>query len=177
MTTDSTTISAEAAPPPGPAIGFGILIVVLIGLIVWTVLMTRFVTPLSLFGGYLMLWYWANIEQLAIRRLPAALVGAMTGIALAWILVYAPAHYGTAGLIIGLLALIVALYLDILKAVPFAINAATMLYVTVAAAPLIQLKVDWIELILATIGGGLFFAGFVESIKWLAGKVFGTPAS
>lgn len=172
----SSTAAADVAPAPGPAIGFGILVVVLVGLVAWTVLMSRFVSPLSLFGGYLMLWYWANIEQLSIRRLPAALAGAMVGIALAWTLVYGPTHYGMTGLIVGLLLLVVALYLDILKAAPFFVNAATMLYVTVAAAPLVQLKVNWIELILATIGGGLFFAGFVEAVKWVASKIFSAPA-
>ncbi len=171
------TQPVEAAPPPGPLVGFGILIVVVVGLVLWTILMLNLVTPLSLFGGYLMLWYWANVEQLSLRRLPAALLGALTGIGIAWILVYGPAVYGTAGLIAGLLLLVVALYLDTLKAVPLLFNAATMLYVTVAAAPLVQLKVDWIELILATIGGGLFFAGFVEAVKWIAAKAFGTPAS
>lgn len=173
---DATT-TPEVAPAPGPGVGFGILIVVVVGLVLWTILMSQWVTPLSLFGGYLMLWYWANVEQLSVRRLPAALAGAMVGIGLAWVLVYGPTHFGTSGLVVGLLLLLFALYLDILKAVPLLVNASTMLYVTVAAAPLVQLKVDWIELILATLGGGLFFAGFVEAVKWIAQKAFGAPAA
>ena len=51
-----------------------------------------------------------------------------------------------------------------------------MLYVTVAAAPLVQLKVNWIELCLATVGGGIFFALFVEAVKWLAGKLMPAAA-
>lgn len=171
------TAPTEAAPPPSPLIGLGILLVVLIGLVIWTVIFNRFVSPLSLFGGYLMLWHWANVEQLSVHRLPAALIGALVGIGLAWFLLYAATTYGAAGLAVGLVLLVAAIYLDIVKAVPLAINASTMLYITVAAAPLVQLKVDWIELIITTIGGGLFFAGFVEGVKWLAGKVIPAPAA
>ena len=50
------------------------------------------------------------------------------------------------------------------------VNAATMLYVTLAAAPLVQLHVNWIELVLSTVIGGLFFGGVVEGLKRLAAR-------
>lgn len=173
---DTTTAPDGATPPPGLAVGLGIFVVVVVGLVAWTWLMVPLVTPLSLFGGYLMLWYWANVEQLSMRRLPAALAGALVGIAIAWVLVYGPAHYGGTGLAVGLILLLAALYLDIVKRLPTFVNASTMLYVTVAAAPLVQLKVDWIELVIATVSGGLFFAGFVAAVQWLAQKAFGSAS-
>lgn len=160
-----------AIAAPGPLAGFATLIIVLIALIAWIVIGTRFMSDTSLVGGFLMLWYWANNEQLALNRLPAALIGAVVGIGLGWALVYGAIHYGTAGLIAALLLLIAALYLDIIKAVPLFVNTATMLYVTIAAAPLIQLHVNWIELVLSTVLGGLFFASYVEAAKWLAVKM------
>ncbi len=57
-----------------------------------------------------------------------------------------------------------------IKAVPFAINASTMLFLTVAAAPLIQLKVNWQELVLSTVVGGLFFGAVVTGITRLAAR-------
>jgi hypothetical protein len=49
----------------------------------------------------------------------------------------------------------------------------------VAAAPLVQLKVDFVDFALATVAGGLFFAGFVECVKWGAARLIkpaATPA-
>lgn len=163
--------TATAAPPPGPLVGAGILVIVLVAIVAWAAVAGRFLSDVSLFGGFLMLWYWANVEQLSLARLPAALIGALVGIGLAWALLYGTVKYGGAGLLVGLLLLVLALYLDILKVVPLFVNASTMLYVTVAAAPLVQLKVDWVELCLATLGGGIFFAVFVEAVKWLASKL------
>lgn len=162
--------NAEAAAAPGPVVGLGILAIVIVAIIGWVMIGGRYLSEISLFGGFLMLWYWANVEQLSVRRLPAALIGAVVGIGLAWLLFKGTVILGDKGGLIGLLVLILALYLDILKAVPLLINASTMLYVTVAAAPLVGLKVDWLELVFATVGGGLFFAAFVEGVKWIAGK-------
>lgn len=46
-----------------------------------------------------------------------------------------------------------------------------MLFLTVAAAPLVQLKVDFAELALATVVGGLFFGLFIVSLQWLAARI------
>lgn len=167
---EASQSAAEGTPPPGPLVGFGILLIVVVAIVGWAIIGGHYLSDVSLFGGFLMLWYWANVEQLSLARLPAALIGALVGIGLAWALLYGVVNYGGAGLLVGLLLLILALYLDILKALPLFVNASTMLYVTVAAAPLVQLKVNWIELCLATVGGGIFFALFVEAVKWLAGK-------
>ena len=59
---------------------------------------------------------------------------------------------------------------------PMLFNAAAMLFLTVAAAPLVQLKVNFINLGISTIVGGLFFAGFIEAVKWIATKLM-TPAA
>ena len=56
------------------------------------------------------------------------------------------------------------------------VNASTMLYSIVAAAPLIQLKIDWLELCFATVGGGLFFGAYVAAIMWLVAKLPQKPA-
>ncbi|MEN9683526.1 MAG: hypothetical protein RLZZ427_1277 [Pseudomonadota bacterium] len=173
---NSIQTTPDSPPPPGALVGLGILVIVLVAIVAWAVVGGRLLSEVSLFGGFLMLWYWANVEQLVLARLPAALIGALVGIGLAWALLYGATNYGGTGVLVGLVLLIVALYLDILKAVPLFVNASTMLYVTVAAAPLVQLKVNWVELSLATVGGGIFFAVFVEAVKWIAGKVMPAAA-
>ena len=168
---DAAPISpAEVAPPPGPVAGLVILGIVLALIIAWIFIGTRFMADTSLVGGFMMLWYWANNEQLEIKRLPAAIIGAVVGIGLAWFLVFGAVHYGGLGLSAAVLLLILALYLDIIKAAPMIVNTSTMLYVTLAAAPLVQLHVNWTELVLSTVVGGLFFGGVVEGLKRLAAR-------
>lgn len=168
---EQTSQATEAnPPPPGPLAALAITLVVVIGIVLWLVLSAKFVSPPSLFGAFLMLWYWAAVEQLSPSRLPASLLGALVGIGLAWFLLYATVNLGGLGVVAAILALMLAIFLDVRRAVPLVVNPATMLYLTIAAAPLIQLKVNWIELCISTVVGGLFFAGFVEGVKRLAAR-------
>ncbi|MFP5394872.1 MAG: hypothetical protein ACLGHF_01755 [Alphaproteobacteria bacterium] len=166
--TDSNLAQTEV---PGPVAGIGIIAVVVVAIAAWAVIGTALFSEATLFGGFLLLWHWANLEQLEIKRLPTTIAGALIGIALAWQVVYLTGFMGTNGLILGLLIMIVAIYLQIINAVPFLFNPATMLFLTVAAAPLVQLKVDFAELALATVVGGLFFGLFIVSLQWLAGRI------
>ncbi len=170
--TDAATAAAEAALPPGPVAGIGITTIVVVLLVVWTLLaaVALHVPATELVGGYMLLWYWANNEQLQFKRLPATIIGALVGIGIAWFLVYATVKYGGTGTAVALALVILALYLDVIKAVPLAINASTFLFVTLAAAPLVQLHVDWVQLVNSTVFGGLFFGLVVEGLQRLAAR-------
>lgn len=161
--------SANPAPVPGKLAGAAItaIVVILIGawIAIWVGLLHRQDTELV--GAFMVLWYWANNEQLSIPRLAPTLVGSVVGIGIAWFLLYGVMAGGIMALA-ALGVLILALYLDVIKAVPFAVNAATFLFVTLAAAPLVQLHVNWIDLTLSTVAGGLFFAGAVWGLMKLA---------
>jgi hypothetical protein len=168
--TDST--SAPVAAAPGPVAGLGITAIVVILVVAWAVIGSKLFSDRTLFGGFLLLWHWANLEALEIKRLPATLAGALVGIALGWQVVYLTGAMGPTGTIIGLLIMIAAIYIQVINALPFLFNAAAMLFLTVAAAPLIQLKIDFVELALATVLGGLFFG---LGLKRIAAKF--TPAA
>ena len=170
--TDSTSAPAAA---PGPLAGLGIVAIVVVLIAAWAVIGSMLFSGLTLFGGFLLLWHWANLEALEIKRLPATIAGALVGIALAWQVVYLTQQMGPTGTIIGLLVMVAAIYIQVINVLPFLLNAAAMLFLTVAAAPLIQLKIDFIELALATAVGGLFFGVAVEGLKRLAAKF--APAS
>lgn len=165
-----TETNSQHPAAPGPVAGLGVVGVVVVAVAAWAVIGSALFSEATLFGGFLLLWHWANLEQLEIKRLPATIAGALVGIALAWQVVYLVSVLGTNGLILGLLVMVAAIYLQIINAVPFLFNAAAMLYLTVAAAPLIQLKVDFAELALSTVVGGLFFGLFVESLKRVAAR-------
>lgn len=168
--TDSTSAPAAA---PGALAGLGIVAVVVVAIVGWVVIGTSLFTDLTLFGGFLLLWHWANLEQLEIRRMPATILGALVGIGLAWQVVYLTSTMGNTGLILGLLIMIAGIYLQVINALPLLFNPAAMLFLTVAAAPLIQLKVDFAELAMATVVGGLFFGIFVEGLKRIAARFMG----
>jgi hypothetical protein len=163
--TDSTS-----APAPGPLAGLGIVAIVVVAVVAWVIIGTALLSDVSLFGAFLLLWHWANLEALEIKRLPATIAGALVGIALAWQVVYLTTIMGSNGTILGLLIMVAAIYLQVINVLPFLFNAAAMLFLTVAAAPLIQLKINFVELALATVVGGLFFGLFVEAIKRIAAK-------
>ncbi len=103
--TDQTTPPAAA---PGPLAGLALTVIVLLIIIAWVALGLQFLTDTSLFGGFLLLWFWANNEQLEIKRLPTAIVGALVGIGLAWFVVFAATKWGGAGLAAGLGLMVLA---------------------------------------------------------------------
>lgn len=172
---DTAPTPALEAPPPGKLAALMILAIVIVLIVAWIAIATQFIADTSLVGGFMLLWYWAAFEKLEIARLPAAIIGGVVGIVLAWFLVWGAANYGAVGLGGAIGLVLFALYLDILKAVPLAINAATTLFLTLAAAPLVQLHVNWGELVLSTVAGGLFFGAVAEGIKRLAAS-FAAPS-
>jgi len=169
--------TAPEAATPGPVAGIAITAIVVVLIVAWIALAIGVLnmTDKTLVGAFMFLWYWANNEQLQFNRLVPAMLGSLVGIGIAWFLWYG-AQAGGMMPLAALGALIVALYLDIIKAVPNVVNTATMLFVTLAAAPLIQLQVDWAELVKSTVLGGLFFAGAVFGLQKLAAR-FGPSAA
>ena len=170
--TDMTSAPAAAAPVAAPSAlaGLGITTIIVVAVVLWAVVGTALFSEATLFGAFLLLWHWANLEQLDIKRLPAVLGGALVGIALAWQVLYLTQTMGTNGTILGLLIMVAGIYLQVINVLPFLFNTSAMLFLTVAAAPLIQIKVDFAELALSTVVGGLLLGAFVEAIKWIAAK-------
>jgi len=161
---------AKAPPPPPPLAGLGVAGVVFAGIVLWAGICGALLSLTSMFAGFMVLWHWAKVEHLAMARLPATVLGALVGIGLSWTMLLCAQAYGGPGFALGLLLLFIAIYLDLIAVMPLLFNASTMLFSLITAAPLIQLKVNWIELGLATAGGGLFFGGFVAGVMWLASK-------
>lgn len=166
----------EPTSAPGPLAGLGIVAIVVLLVVGWAIIGTMLFSDLTLFGGFLLLWHWANLEQLDIKRMPVTIAGALVGIALAWQVVYLTQLMGGNGTLLGLLIMVAAIYLQVINVLPMLFNAAAMLFLTVAAAPLIQLKVDFAELAVATVVGGVFFGASVEALKWIAAKVMPAAA-
>lgn len=174
--TEASMARAEAPPPPSALAGLGVAAVVVTAIICWVALGSTFLSETSLFGGFMILWYWAKVEHLAMQKLPATIVGALFGIGIAWVMFYGASRYGGTGFAVGLILLIIAIYLDVIQIFPLFVNASTMLFSIVAAAPLVQLKINWFELCGAVVGGGIFFGAYVAAVMWLAGRLSHNPS-
>jgi len=168
---ESRPAKQDTPLPPSPLPGLGVAAVVATAIVCWVAVGSIFLSKTSLFGGFMVLWYWAKVEHLSMQRLPDSVLGALVGVCLSWVMFRLASDYGAAGFAFGLLLLFVAIYLDIVQVVPLLFNASTMLFSIVSAAPLIQLRIDWVELCLATVGGGVFFGAFVAGATWLAGRM------
>lgn len=110
-----------------------------------------------LYAGFLLLWFWTSVDQSDIAKLPSAMLGALTGTGLSFLLQWGT-RMGSPVLIIGALALmVVALFLVIGHRLHLVCNANTMLFVTVLNAAPIQKSEDFAQILEATVLGVIWF--------------------
>jgi hypothetical protein len=156
---------------PLPLAGLGVAGVVFAGIALWAGICGALLSHTSMFAGFMVLWHWAKVEHLAMARLPGTVLGGLVGIGLSWVMLLCAQAYGGPGFAFGLLLLFLAIYLDVIAVMPLFFNSSAMLFSLITAAPLIQLKVNWVEMCFATAGGGVFFGTFVAGVMWLSGKL------
>jgi hypothetical protein len=119
----------------------------------------------AFFASFTLLWYWATVEKAEFSGLPASVIGALVGVALAWQSGWFVSHYGMPnGLIMGIVPIVIALFLVIMNWVPMVFNGSAMLFLTILGAPAIAKTADFVLLSKAVVMGAVFFAGVV----WLA---------
>lgn len=162
---------AAASGQPGPGLRNGSLIflVVVVAIIAWSFIGGALLGLSSLFASFLFAWYWANVEQMRFDRIPAAVIGGLVGVGLAWLLQVLPATLGpTNGAILALVAILVALFVQILNWAPFVCNASTMLFLTVMAAPALVEKSNFADVAVCVVLGALFFAALVRLLTAVA---------
>lgn len=155
-----------------PSLTFASIVfaVVLVGVISWTVLGGLVLGLTSLYAGFLFLWYWGEKEGAELNRFVRSLAGALCGLGLAWLLKGAPAAFGNVGFALALVCVAAAVFLHISQLVPFFINSATMLFLTVGAAPIILSQTDFVELTAAMVIGATLFGGIVFAARWIGSR-------
>lgn len=156
---------------PSIFVGTSIFAIVIFAIVGWVLLGGQELQLSSLYAGFLFLWYWGEMEGAELDRFLTSLVGTMVGIGLAWSLREFPVLLGTSGTILSIGLVLVALYVHILKLAPFAINAATMLFLTVGAAPLILSQSNFSDITMSALIGAVFFGCIVFVARWAAAKV------
>ena len=117
------------------------------------------ITPL--FAGYFFLLYWVGIKHAAPKEFAPTLLGALAGLALAWLLHVVPIAFGTAGMISVIALVVAAIYVQIRNSLPLIINLSFMLFMTLGTVPPVAGEGDFLGMALAVLLAAGFFGGML----------------
>lgn len=117
-----------------------------------------------LYAGFLFAFYFGGIQRGAPRAYPAALIGMLGGLLTAALLHILPGLFGTAGLVVPLLAIVLAVYALLLGWAPTLVNNGFMLMLTIGTIPAVQREAAFAGmacaiLLVAAMMGALLLAG------------------
>lgn len=160
-------MSTDTAPDRGrPSVGTTLL--VLTGTVVFMTVFLGIYAALGIsvpYMGVLFLLYWAAMLHMDFAVYPASAIGAVIGIALAWMLVASSAVMGPAGTAAGYAALAAILFCYTRKQAKVVANNATLLFVLVAAIPELQIARTVVPMLESVVLG----AAFMGIVAWLIG--------
>lgn len=95
--------------------------------------------------GFLFVLYWSGVEHLKMEKLPHCIVGASLGLLVACALQTLPHTLGPMAVAIPLSAIILMVYCQVMGWLPVLVNTATMLFLTVATMPALQMHGNFIS--------------------------------
>lgn len=121
-------------------------------------------------AGFLFSLCWGLIEKLDPEALPRTVVGSLVGLGVASLLVFLPTTLGMVwGSVIAVSITLVMIYLQVRGQAFLAVNASTMVFLTVATVPHIQAHAKPSNVLFALLLGVAYFG----ALGWLviaAGK-------
>ena len=85
--------------------------------------------------GFLFLLYWAGIMRQSAKEFLPALLGALSGVGLAWLLVAAPSVFGSIAQYAGIAIMVAVVFVYLREEARLVANNATMLYLIFATVP------------------------------------------
>lgn len=157
----------HAGAPITPAKAIGLLAVII-------VVVTGFLGLAAAVGnheawaGFLFLLYWSMVEGMKTEALRKSIVGASVGLGIASLLFLLPERLGvTPGLLAFLVVILVLVYFHITSFLPTAVNAATMIFLTVATIPHIQAHASFTQILGALLLGVAYFGGLAVVVVFI----------
>ncbi len=149
----------EAAPPaPVGNVQALVITLVLIPLIGIYIAIGASIGIAPLFAGFLFILYWTSFKHMATSELLPGITGSLAGLGIASLLHTLPIQFGTVGMVVPLLLILVSIYLLIRNMVPFVVNSAMMLFLTIGTIPELQ-AVPFIELAGSVLLGAAYAGG------------------
>jgi len=151
LTDKSVAIHTPMTPAKGllSLISIIVVVAVFVGLNSW-------IGIADFWAGFLFVLYWSGVEHMKMERLPHCIVGAALGLLVSYGLQTLPHAFGTLGIIIPLAVIILMVYCQVMSWLPILVNTATMLFLTVATIPALQMHGNFIS-VLSGFGIGVVF--------------------
>lgn len=168
------SVSENGAPAVAPALtplkGIGVLLGVIVA--VAALVGIGMALELSaLYGGFLFVLYWTGFCHAEIDKFLPALVGALGGLAMCYLMKTLPVTLGgTVGMAIALGLILLAIYALIMGWVPLLVNNAFMLFLTVGTIPALQEGITLSQMARAVVVAAIYVGGLVLLGKKLGGK-------
>ena len=169
-------MSAETGAASASPLPLGHALIVTLGVVVAVagfVALGTLLHIVPLYAGFLLLWAWSTLGNLALKALPAALLGALTGAGLSFLLQTGTAAASPLLIVLALGLMIGAVFLVVAGRAALVCNQNTMLFITVLNAPLLQSGEDFRGVILAIALGALWFG----VIAWAISRFVPGPAA
>ena len=152
-----------------PLMALSIIFVICAVLVLYTVLASM-LSIRPLFCGFIFSLYWAGVRHASRAEFFPALVGAVGGVLHAWALHQWPLLYGSGGLTLALIVLLVAIYSQIRGFLPILFNLSYMLFLTVATIPVVTAEGNFPGMVAAILLGGALLGGLFGSARFISGK-------
>ena len=144
-----------------------VLLILAIALTIYLVA-AHFLGLIAVFAGNLVLFYWAGIEHFRLSALPSVLIGSLGGIwNVALFTLPVPVIGEAMAGLIGLAALLAAIYCLLVGWLPIIFNQAFMLALTVTFIPVVMQEAIFVDMSIGVLYGGLFWGGLVVTGKWI----------
>ena len=169
-------MSSETGPAGAHPLPLGHALIITIGVIVAIagfVALGAFLHVGPLYAGFLLLFVWSALDNLAMKALPAALLGALSGAGLSFLLQTGAAAASPALIVLALALMILALFLVVAGRAALVCNQSTMLFITVLNAPLLQAGEDFRGVAVAIALSAVWFG----TIAWAVGRLTQGPAA
>ncbi len=113
----------------------------------------------NVWAGCMFFWYWANVDHFKMDHIVENIVGSLVGIALCFGLYYLLHNYGMSVFEIALIAvLFVVLFFNITDFLPYILNKATFLFITVLTAHQFLTESNYLDLLLSYTFGVIWFS-------------------
>ncbi len=165
------TVGTEPATParPAPLMGLAIvlgIVAVLAGYIGLAVLLNI----KAFWAGSVLAWYWFTVGQGQLKALPAAVLGSLAGLAAAALFTLPPTILGGAGAWLGFAAVIVALWVLVMGWIPWVVNPAFMLMLTVATIPAILGGKAFPGMAVGVCFAAAYLGGIVGAVQFLQSR-------
>jgi hypothetical protein len=124
----------------------------------------------TIWAGFLFLLYWMGLMQSAMKAWLPALLGALGGIALGWILIALPKIVGMPAMVGGGVLLAAIIFFFIRGQFAIVINNAMMILLTVATIPQVNVGANAPEMAVAVVVAALYTWVFATATAWVMSR-------